>query len=275
MRNSKLHLFDGASHLIPRRRRADSAASRDRASDERSHHQHAVEHNRTHCFAHSRTRFAEEKKKRLKSMCAEAKKVEELWDDQGAAFYYVTREEPSFHEPPELSYKRRDELLVLATGEAVEDPDHVLNDQQQAANAAADAAKLLFGLLEKASKPMEELQGFLQERLALGGAASDVRMVQDERFNETCSTLETLSNELYYAGRLGRPGAKPPVRVEQEALQAELEKESGGVVAAAIVNLLAGIGRRFYHNRNLPSQVPDLHDGLAGAAYDDQGNKYW
>ena len=116
-------------------------------------------------------------------------------------------------------------MLVLATGEAVEDPDHVLNDQQQAANAAADAAKLLFGLYsEKASKPMEELQGFLQERLALGGAASDVRMVQDERFNETCSTLETLSNELYYAGRLGRPGAKPPVRVEQEALQQELEK---------------------------------------------------
>ena len=143
----------------------------------------------------------------------------------------------------------------------------MLNDQQQAANAAADAAKLLFGLYsEKASKPMEELQGFLQERLALGGAASDVRMVQDERFNETCSTPETLSNELYYAGRLGRPGAKPPVRVEQEALQQELEKTSpGGVVATAVVDLqFNGLGRRFDHNRNLASQVPDLHDGLAG-----------
>ena len=75
-------------------------------------------------------------------MCAEAKKVEELWDDQGAAFYYYdTVKNQSFHEPPRTGYKRRDELLVLATGEAVEDPDHVLNDQQQAANAAADAAK--------------------------------------------------------------------------------------------------------------------------------------
>ena len=89
-------------------------------------------------------------------------------------------------------------------------------------NAAADAAKLLFGLYsEKASKPMEELQGFLQERLALGGAASDVRMVQDERFNETCSTLETLSNEsrqdarkhdVLCDGTAGRPGGRSPVR---------------------------------------------------------------
>ena len=69
-----------------------------------------------------RTRFADEKKKRLKSMCAEAKKVEELWDDQGAAFYYYdTVRNQSFHEPPKSGYKRRDELLVLATGEAVED----------------------------------------------------------------------------------------------------------------------------------------------------------
>ena len=34
-------------------------------------------------------------------MCAEAKKVEELWDDQGAAFYYYdTVRNQSFHEPP-------------------------------------------------------------------------------------------------------------------------------------------------------------------------------
>ena len=130
-----------------------------------------------------------------------------------------------------------------------------------------DAAKLLFGLYsEKASKPMEELQGFLQERLALGGAASDVRMVQDERFNETCSTLETLSNELYYAGRLGRPGAKPPVRVEQEALQQELERrvQEALLQQQSSIYSFDGLGRRFDHNRNLTSQVPDLHDGLAG-----------
>ena len=225
-----------------------------------------------------RQRFADEKKRRLKSMCAEAKKVEELWDDQGAAFYYYDHtKNQSFHEPPKTGYKRRDELLVLATGEAVEDPDHVLNDQQQAANAAADAAKLLFGLYsEKASKPMEELQGFLQERLALGGAASDVRMVQDERFNETCSTLETLSNELYYAGRLGRPGAKPPVRVEQEALQQELEKR----VQEALLQQQSSI----YSSTGLAegsTTTGTLHRksqiSMMGwqELYDDQGNKYW
>ena len=134
------------------------------ASDERSHRPTPSSTTGLTVLHTGRTRFAEEKKKRLKSMCAEAKKVEELWDDQGAAFYYYDRSKnQSFHEPPKTGYKRRDELLVLATGEAVEDPDHVLNDQQQAANAAADAAKLLFGLYsEKASKPMEELQGFLQ-----------------------------------------------------------------------------------------------------------------
>ena len=85
-----------------------------------------------------RTRFAEEKKKRLKSMCAEAKKVEELWDDQGAAFYYYDRVKNQSVVPrtSEDRLQARDELLVLATGEAVEDPDHVLNDQQQQAAAA-------------------------------------------------------------------------------------------------------------------------------------------
>ena len=38
----------------------------------------------------------DEKKKRLRSLCAEAKKVEELWDDQGAAFYWRSRQKSIF-----------------------------------------------------------------------------------------------------------------------------------------------------------------------------------
>ena len=100
-------------------------------------------------------------------------------------------------------------------------------------------------------------------------------MVQDERFNETCSTLEALSNELYYAGRLGRPGAKPPVRVEQEALQAGIEKRVQEAVAATVVDLLiywSGRGSTTTGTLHRKSQI-----SMMGwqELYDDQGHKYW
>ena len=41
--------------------------------------------------------------------------------------------------------------------------------------------------------------------------------VQDERFDDACVALEQLSNELHYAGRLGKPGAKPPLRLANAA----------------------------------------------------------
>lgn len=236
--------------------------------------------------ASGRVKFKAEKFKYHKVACASAKTHEELWDDQGAAFYYYDKKlNQSFHEPPNSGYLRRDGLLVLGNGTVSEDSDNVLNDQQAAANAAADAARLLFGLYaEKAQEPMNNFLAFTQQRLALEGAASDVRMVQDERFNETCSTLEMLSNELYYAGRLGRPGAKPPVRVEQEAIQAEIEKrvqeavlEQGSAYTSAGTTLQEPSAAYTANSTTTGTLHRKSQISTMGwqQLYDDQGNLYY
>ena len=110
---------------------------------------------------------------------ADARKTVEQWSEDEAAFmYFDDRARTQEWEPPPSGYLRRDGLLVLTNGAVCEDPDNVLGDAEKARNAAEAAAAHLLGLLSaEASKPLSDLQTFLEERLALEGG--DVRMVQD------------------------------------------------------------------------------------------------
>ena len=142
---------------------------------------------------------------------------------QAATFaYYDRRSGETTWEPPPTGYLRRDGLLVLATGEVCEDPANVLGDAEKARNAAEAAASDLFGVLAlRAAEPLEALQEFTKERLALENG--DIRTVRDERFDGVCGTLEEMANELHYAGRLGKPGAKPPLALLKSAEAADEE----------------------------------------------------
>ena len=98
----------------------------------------------------------------------------------------------------------------------------MLGDAEKARNAAEAAASDLFGVLAlRAAEPLEALQEFTKERLALEDG--DIRTVRDERFDGVCGTLEEMANELHYAGRLGKPGARPPLALLKSAEAADEE----------------------------------------------------
>ncbi|KAK7249641.1 hypothetical protein SO694_00004162 [Aureococcus anophagefferens] len=233
---------------------------------------------------------------RVAAMIADARRCVEQWNDDEATFmYYDDKARTQEWEPPPSGYLRRDGLLVLTNGRICEDPDNVLGDAEKARNAAEAAAAHLLGLLSaQASQPLADLQSFLAERLALENG--DIRTVQDERFDDACVTLESLSNELHYAGRLGKPGAKPPLRLTEGAAKASADDAAprGGVLAA-----LAAQEERASEKKKEAAQESDAEEAAAAADeaapeaarpddaqttasqddwqqyFDDDGNPYW
>ena len=244
----------------------------------------------------ARSRARKLRDDRVAAMIADARRCVEQWNDDEATFmYYDDKARTQEWEPPPSGYLRRDGLLVLTNGRICEDPDNVLGDAEKARNAAEAAAAHLLGLLSaQASQPLADLQSFLAERLALENG--DIRTVQDERFDDACVTLESLSNELHYAGRLGKPGAKPPLRLTEGAAKASADDAAprGGVLAA-----LAAQEERASEKKKEAAQESDAEEAAAAADeaapeaarqddaqtaasqddwqqyFDDDGNPYW
>ncbi|KAH8072460.1 hypothetical protein JL721_3737 [Aureococcus anophagefferens] len=240
----------------------------------------------------SRSRARKLRDDRVAAMIADARRCVEQWNDDEATFmYYDDKARTQEWEPPPSGYLRRDGLLVLTNGRICEDPDNVLGDAEKARNAAEAAAAHLLGLLSaQASQPLADLQSFLAERLALENG--DIRTVQDERFDDACVTLESLSNELHYAGRLGKPGAKPPLRLTEGAAKASADDAAPrvGVLAA-----LAAQEERASEKKKEAAQESDAEEAAAAAdeaaprprpttqtaasqddgSTDDDGNPYW
>lgn len=244
----------------------------------------------------ARSRARKLRDDRVAAMIADARRCVEQWNDDEATFmYYDDKARTQEWEPPPSGYLRRDGLLVLTNGRICEDPDNVLGDAEKARNAAEAAAAHLLGLLSaQASQPLADLQSFLSERLALENG--DIRTVQDERFDDACVTLESLSNELHYAGRLGKPGAKPPLRLAEGAAKASADDAAprGGVLAA-----LAAQEERASEKKKEAAQESDAEEAAAAADeaapeaarqddaqtaasqddwqqyFDDDGNPYW
>ncbi|KAJ8608577.1 hypothetical protein CTAYLR_005956 [Chrysophaeum taylorii] len=172
---------------------------------------------------------------RRRELFASARDCVETYED--GVFFYAGNPAP----PPPTGYKRRDGMLVLATGAVVIDPEDAAADAERARRAAFAAAEHLLGVLgEQALASIQKTRDFL-------GGLDDLREFREPRFDAFCRVVRDLATELETAGN--PPSSSDAVLVATE----QARDEEADIPAAAATTITweqyaDDVGTPYYYN---------------------------